>query len=238
MSLIQKLVEEYGTSTSWAVRSMQNAEDLPDASFLAGQQETFLECSVWDNIKFAIREVFAHCLMISGRLVFAIIRVLSHSGSCFVCRYPERCVSFLTLLLPAWLLHLGLLKVGFRDVVFITGSYGLGEMVVQGGSKPLIVYAHKTTLNADRVLQSITQNIRPESPEIWFTRRLKKHHRSKPLCRHRRKRLLFCWVMKEMSHWRAWHGLLKRLLPEPMDIEWAKMVMMAGYTLFRHVRKQ
>ncbi|HAD32539.1 MAG TPA: phosphoenolpyruvate synthase, partial [Methylophaga sp.] len=54
----EKLVEEYGTSTSWAVRSSATAEDLPDASF-AGQQETFLNVSGLDHIKFAIREVFA-----------------------------------------------------------------------------------------------------------------------------------------------------------------------------------
>lgn len=92
----EKLVEEYGTSTSWAVRSSATAEDLPDASF-AGQQETFLNVSGLDHIKFAIREVFASCLTI-GRLPIVITKDLNTAKLLYLPVF--RRWSALTLLLP------------------------------------------------------------------------------------------------------------------------------------------
>ena len=128
---------------SFAVRSSATAEDMPDASF-AGQQETFLNISGIDNILHAIREVFAS--LYNDRAIS--YRV--HSG------YNDIEVALSAGVQRMVRSDLGTSGVmftldtesGFRDVVFITASYGLGEMVVQGAVNPDEFYVHKPQLAA------------------------------------------------------------------------------------------
>ena len=128
---------------SFAVRSSATAEDMPDASF-AGQQETFLNISGIDNILHAIREVFAS--LYNDRAIS--YRV--HSG------YNDIEVALSAGVQRMVRSDLGASGVmftldtesGFRDVVFITASYGLGEMVVQGAVNPDEFYVHKPQLAA------------------------------------------------------------------------------------------
>ena len=166
----EKLVEEYGTSTSWAVRSSATAEDLPDASF-AGQQETFLNVSGLDHIKFAIREVFAS-LFNDRAIAYRDHQGFEHSEVALSAGIQKMVRSDIASAGVAFTLDT---ESGFRDVVFITGSYGLGEMVVQGAVNPDEFYVHKTTLTADR------------PAELWARKRLKwftqvmQNHRLKPL---------------------------------------------------------
>jgi pyruvate,water dikinase len=128
---------------SFAVRSSATAEDMPDASF-AGQQETFLNIHGIDNILHAIREVFAS--LYNDRAIS--YRV--HSG------YDDIEVALSAGVQRMVRSDLGASGVmftldtesGFRDVVFITSSYGLGEMVVQGAVNPDEFYVHKPQLEA------------------------------------------------------------------------------------------
>ena len=130
-------------AASFAVRSSATAEDMPDASF-AGQQETFLNISGIDNILHAIREVFAS--LYNDRAIS--YRV--HSG------YKDIEVALSAGVQRMVRSDLGASGVmftldtesGFRDVVFITASYGLGEMVVQGAVNPDEFYVHKPQLAA------------------------------------------------------------------------------------------
>ena len=132
-----------GTDASFAVRSSATAEDLPDASF-AGQQETFLNIHGVDNILHAIREVFAS--LYNDRAIS--YRV--HTG------YTDSHVALSAGVQRMVRSDLGSSGVmftidtesGFRDVVFITSSYGLGEMVVQGAVNPDEFYVHKPQLAA------------------------------------------------------------------------------------------
>jgi len=146
--LEQEIREHYtklaaGSDTSFAVRSSATAEDMPDASF-AGQQETFLNIHGIDNILHSVREVFAS--LYNDRAIS--YRV--HTG------YTDSNVALSAGIQRMVRSDLGASGVmftmdtesGFRDVVFITSSYGLGEMVVQGAVNPDEFYVHKQQLAA------------------------------------------------------------------------------------------
>ena len=127
-----------GSDASFAVRSSATAEDLPDASF-AGQQETFLNIHGIDNILHAIKEVFASLYndrAISYRVHKAIrIRHVALSAGVQRMVRSDMGASGVMFTIDT--------ESGFRDVVFITASYGLGEMVVQGAVNPDEFYVHK-----------------------------------------------------------------------------------------------
>jgi pyruvate,water dikinase len=134
-----------GASLSWAVRSSATAEDLPDASF-AGQQETFLNVSGLEQVKHAIKEVFAS-LFNDRAIAYRVHQGFEHrlvALSAGVQRMvrSDTAASGVMFTLDT--------ESGFRDVVFITASYGLGEMVVQGAVNPDEFYVHKPTLAAGR----------------------------------------------------------------------------------------
>jgi pyruvate, water dikinase len=130
---------------SWAVRSSATAEDLPDASF-AGQQETFLNIKGIDNVLEAIKHVFASLYndrAISYRVHkdFAHAEVALSAGVQRMVRSDSGAAGVLFSLDT---------ESGFRDVVFITSSYGLGEMVVQGAVNPDEFYVAKRCLSEGR----------------------------------------------------------------------------------------
>lgn len=131
------------TQASFAVRSSATAEDLPDASF-AGQQETFLNVTGIDAVLHKMREVFASLYndrAISYRVHkgFAHDVVALSAGVQRMVR-SDRGAAGVMFTLDT--------ESGFEDVVFITSSYGLGEMVVQGAVNPDEFYVHKPTLRA------------------------------------------------------------------------------------------
>ena len=141
-----KLCDEAGSADiAVAVRSSATAEDLPDASF-AGQQETYLNVTGVEQVLLKIREVFAS--LYNDRAIA--YRV--HHGF----KHEEVHVSAgVQLMVRSDIGASGVLftldtESGFRDVVFITSSYGLGEMVVQGAVNPDEFYVYKPTLREGR----------------------------------------------------------------------------------------
>ncbi|CAG0906750.1 unnamed protein product, partial [Cyprideis torosa] len=136
---------EYGTETSWAVRSSATAEDLPDASF-AGQQETYLNVSGLDNIKQAIRLVFAS-LFNDRAIAYRVHQGFAHEGVALSAGIQKMVRSDIGASGVMFTLDT---ESGFNDAVFVTSSYGLGEMVVQGAVNPDEFYVHKPTLTAGR----------------------------------------------------------------------------------------
>ena len=137
------LEREYGSDVTWAVRSSATAEDLPDASF-AGQQETFLNVSGLDNIKQSIHEVFAS-LFNDRAISYRVHQGFEHSQVALSAGVQKMVRSDIGASGVMFTLDT---ESGFRDVVFITASYGLGEMVVQGAVNPDEFYIHKPTLAA------------------------------------------------------------------------------------------
>jgi len=141
-----KLVEEAGSdAVSWAVRSSATAEDLPDASF-AGQQETFLNVQGLDSIKHRIKEVFAS-LFNDRAISYRVHQGFEHHNVALSAGIQRMVRSDLAASGVMFTLDT---ESGFRDAVFITASYGLGEMVVQGAVNPDEFYVHKPTLEAGR----------------------------------------------------------------------------------------
>ena len=132
-----------GRDIAVAVRSSATAEDLPDASF-AGQQETFLNVRGRDALLACIHEVFASLYndrAISYRVHqgFAHDLVALSAGIQFMVR-SDLGASGVMFTLDT--------DSGFRDVVFITSSYGLGETVVQGAVNPDEFYIYKNALRS------------------------------------------------------------------------------------------
>ena len=133
------------TDCSWAVRSSATAEDLPDASF-AGQQETFLNVHGLDNIMRSIKEVFAS-LYNDRAISYRVHQGFAHAEVALSAGIQRMVRSDLGASGVMFTLDT---ESGFRDAVFITATYGLGEMVVQGAVNPDEFYVHKPTLAAGR----------------------------------------------------------------------------------------
>ncbi|WP_018410380.1 phosphoenolpyruvate synthase [Methyloversatilis thermotolerans] len=130
---------------SFAVRSSATAEDLPDASF-AGQQETFLNISGIDNVLHAIREVFAS-LYNDRAISYRAHKGFMHAGVALSAGVQRMVRSDKG---AAGVMFTLDTESGFRDVVFVTSSYGLGETVVQGAVNPDEFYVHKPMLAQGR----------------------------------------------------------------------------------------
>ncbi len=127
---------------SWAVRSSATAEDLPDASF-AGQQETFLNIKGIDNVLEAVKHVFAS-LYNDRAISYRVHKDFAHAEVALSAGVQRMVRSDLGV---AGVLFSLDTESGFRDVVFITSSYGLGEMVVQGAVNPDEFYVAKRCLS-------------------------------------------------------------------------------------------
>lgn len=140
-----KMQADAKSEFSVAVRSSATAEDLPDASF-AGQQETFLNVNGIDDIMLSIKEVFAS-LFNDRAISYRVHQGFEHSGVALSAGIQRMVRSDIASSGVMFTLDT---ESGFRDAVFITSSYGLGEMVVQGAVNPDEFYVHKPTLAAGR----------------------------------------------------------------------------------------
>ena len=139
----RKLEAEYGTDVSVAVRSSATAEDLPTASF-AGQHESYLNITGADDVFEACRRCFAS-LFTDRAIVYRVNNGFDHfkvylSAGVMKMVRSDNAASGVIFTLDT--------ESGFRDVVFITGAYGLGENVVQGKVDPDEFYVHKPTFLA------------------------------------------------------------------------------------------
>lgn len=141
----QKLTEESSGEMSFAVRSSATAEDLPDASF-AGQQETFLNIHGADSILQAIRHVFAS-LYNDRAISYRAHQGFAHGDVALSAAVQQMVRSDLGASGVMFTLDT---ESGFRGVVFITSSYGLGELLVQGAVNPDEFYVHKPMLERGR----------------------------------------------------------------------------------------
>lgn len=142
---VAALEAEAGGPISWAVRSSATAEDMHDASF-AGQQETYLNIVGVPAILDAVRRVFAS--LYNDRAIayrvhtgYADIPVALSAGIQQMVRSDSGAAGVMFTLDT---------ESGFRDAVFVTSSYGLGEMVVQGAVNPDEFYVYKPALRAKR----------------------------------------------------------------------------------------
>ncbi|GAB4116447.1 MAG: phosphoenolpyruvate synthase [Wenzhouxiangellaceae bacterium] len=141
----QQLAEQHGAEPEVAVRSSATAEDLPDASF-AGQQETFLNVRGIDDVKQKMHAVFAS-LYNDRAISYRVHQGFEHhdvalSASVQIMARSDIGASGVMFTLDT--------ESGFRDVVFLTASWGLGETVVQGAVNPDEFYLYKPNIRAGR----------------------------------------------------------------------------------------
>eukprot|EP00825_Cyclidium_porcatum_P037498 TRINITY_DN4154_c0_g1_i6.p1 TRINITY_DN4154_c0_g1~~TRINITY_DN4154_c0_g1_i6.p1 ORF type:complete len:792 (-),score=159.66 TRINITY_DN4154_c0_g1_i6:1090-3465(-) len=141
----QRLVADSTSDMSFAVRSSATAEDLPDASF-AGQQETFLNIVGLENIMHAIKEVFAS-LYNDRAISYRVHKGFLHADVALSAGIQRMVRSDKG---SAGVMFTLDTESGFRDAVFVTSSYGLGETVVQGAVNPDEFYVHKPMLAAGK----------------------------------------------------------------------------------------
>ncbi|NKN33523.1 phosphoenolpyruvate synthase [Marichromatium bheemlicum] len=211
-----KLVEEAGSeAVSWAVRSSATAEDLPDASF-AGQQETFLNVQGLDNIKTRIKEVFAS-LFNDRAISYRVHQGFEHHNVALSAGIQRMVRSDLAASGVMFTLDT---ESGFRDAVFITASYGLGEMVVQGAVNPDEFYVHKPTLEAGRPA-ILRRSVGDKAVRMVYNDADSDQLvRTEPVPE--AEQLRFSISDAEVEALAKQAMLIERHYGRPMDIEWAK----------------
>ncbi|MBG4782535.1 phosphoenolpyruvate synthase [Pseudomonas aeruginosa] len=199
-----------------AVRSSATAEDLPDASF-AGQQETFLNIRGVDNVIRAAKEVFAS-LCNDRAIAYRVHQGFDHklvALSAGVQRMGRSETG------TAGVMFTLDTESGFRDVVFITGAYGLGETVVQGAVNPDEFYVHKPTLEAGRPA-ILRRNLGSKAIKMIYGDEAKAGRSVKVVDVDRADRARFALSDAEVTELAKQAMIIEKHYGRPMDIEWAK----------------
>ena len=199
-----------------AVRSSATAEDLPDASF-AGQQETFLNIRGVENVIRAAKEVFAS-LFNDRAIAYRVHQGFDHKLVALSAGV-QRMVRSETG--TAGVMFTLDTESGFRDVVFITGAYGLGETVVQGAVNPDEFYVHKQTLEAGRPA-ILRRNLGSKAIKMIYGDEAKAGKSVKVVDVERADRARFCLTDAEVSELAKQAMIIEKHYGRPMDIEWAK----------------
>ena len=204
---------------SFAVRSSATAEDLPDASF-AGQQETFLNVVGIEQVLHKIKEVFASLYndrAISYRVHkgFAHADVALSAGVQRMVR-SDKGASGVMFTMDT--------ESGFRDVVFITSSYGLGETVVQGAVNPDEFYVHKPMLQAGKKA-IIRRNLGSKLIQMVFATPEEKAatgHLVKTVDVPVEQRNRYSLTDADIEQLAQYALVIEKHYGRPMDIEWGK----------------
>jgi len=199
-----------------AVRSSATAEDLPDASF-AGQQETFLNIRGVDNVIYAAKEVFAS-LFNDRAISYRVHQGFDHRNVALSVGV-QRMVRSETA--AAGVMFSLDTESGFRDVVFITGAYGLGETVVQGAVNPDEFYVHKQTLAAGRPA-ILRRNLGSKALKMIYGADPSAGKSIETVDVAPADRMRFCLSDEEVTNLAKQAVIIEKHYGCPMDIEWAK----------------
>jgi pyruvate, water dikinase len=212
----QKLVADSASEVSFAVRSSATAEDLPDASF-AGQQETFLNVVGIDNVLEAMKHVFAS-LYNDRAISYRVHKGFTHAEVALSAGVQRMVRSDLG---AAGVMFTMDTESGFRDVVFITSSYGLGETVVQGAVNPDEFYVHKPMLELGK-LPVIRRNIGSKLIKMEFTSEVKAGRSVKTVDVPIALRNRYSLNDEEVVELAKYAVIIEKHYGRPMDIEWGK----------------
>ncbi|KTD68866.1 MULTISPECIES: phosphoenolpyruvate synthase [Legionella] len=201
---------------SVAVRSSATAEDLPDASF-AGQQETFLNVKGIDEVLLSIKHVFAS-LYNDRAITYRTHHQFEHHEVALSAGIQQMIRSDLAVSGVMFTMDT---ESGFDQVVFITSSYGLGEMVVQGAVNPDEYYVHKPGVKAGRPAV-IRRNLGSKALKMIYCDDPSKKQRVKTVDVDAKERLLFSLTQNEVESLARQALIIEEHYGRPMDIEWAK----------------
>ena len=213
---IEKAHARLDADRSVAVRSSATAEDTTDASF-AGQQETFLNVLGFEQVLLAIKKVYAS-LFNDRAIAYRVHHGFDHKGVGISAGVQAMVRSDLAVSGVAFTIDT---ESGFPSVVFVTGSYGLGEAVVQGSVNPDEFYLYKPNLEVGRPAvisrtlgEKATKMIYGESPEVdrsVTTVETSEEERSR-----------FVLTDGELEELGRQALVIENHYGRPMDIEWAK----------------
>ena len=204
---------------SFAVRSSATAEDLPDASF-AGQQETFLNVIGIEEVLHKMKEVFAS-LYNDRAISYRVHKGYAHSDVALSAGVQRMVRSDLG---SAGVVFTIDTESGFKDVVFITSSYGLGETVVQGAVNPDEFYVHKPALARGK-LPIIRRSLGSKLIRMEFTTKEEKALSGKlvktvdtaPEARNR-----YSLLDSEVIELARYAMIIEKHYGRAMDIEWGR----------------
>jgi pyruvate, water dikinase len=215
----RQLEAEYGADVAVAVRSSATAEDLPTASF-AGQHESFLNIHGPDDLMKACRRCFAS-LFTDRAISYRIDNGFDHFKVALSVAVMKMVRSDLAASGVIFTLDT---ESGFRDVVFVTGSYGLGENIVQGIVDPDEFYVHKPTFNGG-FRAVLSRRLGGKEQRMVYG---KGHAATRNVKTARADRERFCISdsdVLELAHCAIVvekHYSDQAGAPTPMDVEWAK----------------
>ena len=221
LSAYHELQSCYPEDISVAVRSSATAEDLPDASF-AGQQDTYLNVEGDECFLDACRRCFAS-LFTDRAIHYRVDRGFDHFAVALSVGVMKMVRSDLASSGVMFSLDT---DSGFRDVVFITGAFGLGENVVQGTVDPDEFYVHKPTFEKGHraVLRRVLG--RKQLKMIYGEGRTREAIRNVPTPAEDREQ--FCINDSEVLELARYAVEVERHYSSlaghevPMDMEWAK----------------
>tara|TARA_R110002110_G_scaffold166602_1_gene367219 strand:- start:61 stop:2439 length:2379 start_codon:yes stop_codon:yes gene_type:complete len=202
-----------------AVRSSATAEDLPEASF-AGQQETFLNITGVDNILTAMKEVFAS-LFNDRAISYRVHHGFDHKDVALSAGIQRMARSDLATSGVMFSLDT---ESGFDQVVFITASYGLGEMVVQGAVNPDEFYVYKPSIAANKP-GIVRKNIGSKQIKMIYQAEqgeftLGATVQEVPVPEAEQSQ--FCLTDEDVNELGRLAVIIEKHYQRPMDIEWAK----------------
>ena len=210
-----KMEQQYGENVSVAVRSSATAEDLPEASF-AGQQETYLSIRGIGNVLNAMRHVFAS-LYNNRAIAYRVHQGFEHEVVALSAGVQRMIRSDIG---SAGVLFTLDTESGFRDAVFITGAWGLGETVVQGAVNPDEFFVYKPSL-ASGHQAIVSRTLGGKAIKMIFTGASEHGKSVRTVEVEPEDRQRFC-ISDEQVETLAKHAVdIEKHYGRPMDIEWA-----------------
>jgi pyruvate,water dikinase len=207
---------EAGDDASFAIRSSATAEDMPDASF-AGQQETFLNVKGYNSVMVAIKHVFAS-LFNDRAISYRVHQGYDHKGVALSAGVQRMVRSDCS---ASGVMFSIDTESGFEDVVFITSSYGLGEMVVQGAVNPDEFYVHKPTL-AKGFPAVVRRNLGSKLTKMIYSDDLEHGKQVEIVDIDAEDSRRFSLTDDEIMELAKQAVIIEKHYKRPMDIEWAK----------------
>jgi pyruvate, water dikinase len=199
-----------------AVRSSATAEDLPDASF-AGQQETFLNVRGLDHLIAAMHQVFAS-LFNDRAIAYRVHQGYDHSNVALSVGVQYMVRSDIG---SAGVMFTLDTESGFRDAVFITSSFGLGETVVQGAVNPDEFYVYKPALESGR-FPILRKNLGSKNIKMVFSDDPKPGKTVETVNVDDAEKLTFSLSEKDIIELARSAVTIEKHYGRPMDIEWGK----------------
>ena len=212
----KQMLTEAGSDISVAVRSSATAEDLPDASF-AGQQETYLNIHGLDNILTAVKHVFAS-LYNDRAISYRVHKGFVHSEAALSAGIQRMVRSDIG---AAGVMFTLDTESGFKDVVFITSSYGLGETVVQGAVNPDEIYVSKVCLKNKRPA-ILRRSIGSKAIKMVFSDAREAGKSTVTLDVAEKERNCFSISDAEAEDLARYAMIIEQHYQRPMDIEWGR----------------